>query len=79
MGVRGRRCLGVGLLMHFIEGKVRLCLDYSPKDVIVDLKLELDIHLTYMQSWRAREFVRMMVLGKPKDHYKLLPWMCVPL
>lgn len=29
-----------------------------------------------MQTWRAREFVRMMVLGRPMDPYKLFPWMC---
>jgi len=56
-----------------------VCLDYSPKDIIQDLELELGIHLTYMQSWRPREFVCMMVLGKPVDHYKLLPWRCVAI
>ena len=25
------------------------------------------------------EFVRMMVLGRPVDHYKLLHWMCVAM
>jgi len=43
---------------------------------MLDLELELGIQLTYMQSWRAREFVQMMVLGRSEDHYKLLPWMC---
>jgi len=41
-----------------------------------DLELELGICLTYMLSWRVRQFVQMMVLGKLVDHYKLLPWMC---
>ena len=36
-----------------------------------DLELELGIRFTYMQSRRAREFVRMMVIGKLVDHYKL--------
>jgi len=44
-----------------------------------DLELELGIRLTNMQSWRVREFVHMMVLGKPVDHYKLLPWMCAAI
>jgi len=30
-----------------------------------DLELQLGIRLKYMQSWRAREFVRMIVLGQP--------------
>ena len=38
-----------------------------------DLEFELGIRLTYMQPWRAREFVHMMVLGKPVEHYRLLP------
>jgi len=67
------------LLAHLIEGKVRLCLDYSPRDIIQDLELELGIRLTYMQSWRAREFVRMMVLDRAEDHYKLFPWMCATI
>jgi len=54
-------------------------MDYSPTDIIQDLELELRIRLTYMQSWRAREFVRMMVLGRPDDHYKLLSWMCTAI
>ena len=32
-----------------------------------------------MQSWRAREYVRVLVMGKPVDHYKLLPWMCAAI
>jgi len=51
-----------------------LCLDYSPRDIIHDLELELEIQLTYMQSWKARELMLMMVLGKPVVHYKLLLW-----
>ena len=69
----GRRRVRAELLAHLIEGKLRLCMDYAPKDIMQDLELELGIRLTYMKSWRAREFVRMMVLGRPDDHYKLLP------
>jgi len=79
MGVWGRRRVRAELLAQLIEGKVRLCLDYSPRDIMLDLELELGIRLTYMQSWRAREFVRMMVLGRPEDHYKILPWMCAAI
>ena len=48
-------------------------MNYAPTDIMQDLELGLGIRLTYMQSWRAREFVHMMVLGRPDDHYKLLP------
>ena len=44
-----------------------------------NLELELGIKLSYMQYWRAREYVRLLVIGKPVDHYKLLPWMCVAI
>jgi len=67
MGVWGRWLTAVKLLAHLIEGKVRLCLDYSLRDIIHDLELELGIWLTYMQSWRTMEFVHMMVLGKLVD------------
>ena len=54
-------------------------MNYAPKDIMQDLELELGIHLTCMQTWRATEFVCMMVLGRPVDHYKLLPWMCAAI
>ena len=79
MGVWGRRRVRAELLAQLIKGKVPLCLDYSPRDIMLDLELELGIRLTYMQSWRAQEFVQMMVLGQPEDHYKLLPWMCIAI
>jgi len=46
MGVWGRRSVRAELLMQLIKGKVRLCLDYSPRDIIIDLELELGIRLT---------------------------------
>jgi len=68
MGVFGTRRVRAELLAHLIDGKVRWCLDYAPMDIMHDLKLELGIELTYMQSWRVREFVCMMVLWRPVDH-----------
>jgi len=32
-----------------------------------------------MQSWRGREFVRIMVLSKLIDHCKLLSWMYIAI
>ena len=40
MGVQGRQRVRAELLAHLIEGKVRLSLDYSSKDIIQDLGLE---------------------------------------
>ena len=79
MGVWERRHVRVELLAHLIDGKVCLCLDYTPRHIIHDLELELGICLTYMQSWRIREFVHTIILGQPEDHYKLLPWMCAAI
>ena len=68
MGIWGKCRVRAQLLAHLIEGKVWLCMDYAPKNIMQDLELELGICLTYMQTWRAREFVRMMVLDRPVDH-----------
>ena len=44
-----------------------------------DLELKLGIPLTYIHSWRMREFVKTIVLQKPVNHYKLLPWICTAI
>ena len=62
MGDWGRRRVRAKLLAHLIEGKVWLHPDYASRDITQDLGLELGIQLTYMQSWRGREYVHMMVL-----------------
>lgn len=77
MGRWGKRRLRAKLLARMInECQIWLSADYSPTQIMKDLELELGITLLYMQSWRAREYVRLLVMGKPVDHYKLLPWMC---
>jgi len=48
MGVWGRRPVSAELLALLIEGKVRLCLDYAPRDIMQNLELELGIRLIYM-------------------------------
>jgi len=48
MSVLGRRRVRAELLADLIEGKVRLCLDYAPLDIMQDLKLMLGIRLIYM-------------------------------
>jgi len=76
MDVSGRRHVRAELLAYLIDGKIRLSLNYSARDIMQDLELELGIRLTSMQLWRVREFLRIMVLGKPEDYCKLLSWMC---
>ena len=46
---------------------------------MLHLGLELGMTLSYMQSWRSREYVRLLVMGKSVDHYKLLHWMCAAI
>jgi len=79
MGKWGRRRLRARLLARLIKGKIRLSIDYSPAEIMNDLELELGMTLFYMQAWRAREYVRLLVMGNPVDHYKLLPWMCAAI
>ena len=75
----GRRLLRARLLARLIEGKIRLSIDYSLTEIMKDLELELGMTLSYIQSWRAREYVRLLVMGKPVDHYKLRLWMCATI
>ena len=79
MGEDGKRKPRAKLLACLIDGKMKLVVDHSIAEIIKDLQLELGITLSYMQSWRAREYVRMLVMGKPVDQYKMLSWMCVAI
>ena len=79
MGRWGRRRMRAKLLARVIDGKVRLSMDYLPTELMKDIELELGIKMTYMQAWRAREYVRLLVMGRPVDHYKVLPWLCAAI
>jgi len=68
MGMWGRRHLRARLLAHLIEGKIQWPINYSLTEVMQHLELELGTTLSYMQSWREREYVRMLVMGKSVDH-----------
>ena len=48
MGVWERQWVIAELFVHLIKGKVRLCLDCSPRDIMHDLELELRIQLKYI-------------------------------
>ena len=65
------------LLSRLIDGKMRLSMDYSPtkimKDFELELELELGLRMMSMQAWQPREYVWLLVMGRPEDHYKLLP------
>jgi len=56
-----------------------LSADYPPFEILKDLQLELGMKVSYMQCWRAREYVRMLAMGRSEDHYKLLPWLCAAI
>jgi len=76
MGKWARRRMRASLLGSLIEGKVRLSDGYTPPEILKDLQLEIGMKVSYMQCWRAREYVRVLANGRPNDHYKLLRWMC---
>jgi len=54
-------------------------MDYSSIELMKNLELELGIKMTYMQVYRAREYVHLPIMGRSEDHYKVLPWMCVAI
>jgi len=47
----------VKFLSRLIDRKVRSSMDYLPTKIMKDLMLELGLRMTYMQAWRAREYV----------------------
>jgi len=57
VGKWGRRRLRARLLARLIEGKICVSMDYSPTEIMKDLELELGMKFSYVQSWRAREYV----------------------
>jgi len=79
IGKLRRRKMRASLLGTLIEGKVRLSDSYTPPEILKDLQLEMGMKVSYMQCWRAREYVGLIANGKPEDRYKLLPWMCAAI
>jgi len=62
MGEGWKRKMRAKLLARLIDGKMKLSVDYLVAEIMKDLELELGITLLYMQSWMAREYVRMLVM-----------------
>jgi len=79
IGKWGRRRIQASLLGTLIEGKVRLSDNCTPSEILKDLQLEMGMMVSYMQCWRAREYVRLLANRRPEHHYKLLPWMCTAI
>ncbi|XP_070003404.1 uncharacterized protein LOC142165732 [Nicotiana tabacum] len=46
---------------------------YTPKDIIDDVKSDLDVDVSYMLVWRAKENAMNFLRGEPTDSYKKLP------
>ena len=59
--------------------KGRFSDSYIPPKILKDLQLEMGMKVSYMQCWRAREYVRLLANGRLEDYYKLLPWMCTAI
>jgi len=57
IGRWGKRMMRAKLLAQLINGKVRSSMHYLPMKIMKDLELELGLKMTYMQAWRAREYV----------------------
>jgi len=79
MGKWGGRRMRANLLVNLIEEKVGLSADYPPSEILKDLQLELGMKVSYMQCWRAHEYVTMLAMGRPEDYYKLLLWLCAAI
>ena len=79
MGKWGRRQMRANLLGSLIKGKVRTLADYPLCEILKGLQLEMGIKVSYMQCWKAREYLRKLARGRPEDHYKLLPWLCAAI
>jgi len=75
----GKRKLRAKLLARLINGKIKLSVDYSVAEIMKDLELELRITSSYMQSWRAKEYVRLLIMGKLVDQYKMVLWISAAL
>jgi len=75
----GGRRMRANLLGSLIEKNVSLSADYPPCEILKDLQLKLGIKVSYMQCWRVQEYVRVLAMGRLKDQYKLLPWLCASI
>ena len=79
-------CFGLGHTSHvqasesFIALKIRdkliQQLSYRPRDIILDVKRELGIDITYFKAYRAKQLALEFINGNHEESYAKLPQYC---
>lgn len=64
------------LVGGLILGKIRSTSNYRPNEVRKDIERDTGIQINYAQAWSAVECAKSYIHGDPKDHYKMLDWIC---
>ncbi|GFZ09583.1 MuDR family transposase [Actinidia rufa] len=59
-----------------IKEKLKVNLDYNPKDIVNDIKQECGIQIKYYQAWRWKEIAKEQLQGSYKKAYNQLPFYC---
>jgi len=59
-----------------IEEKLREMLNYSPIDIVKDMRRDFGIHITYSKAFRVKEHALATINGSHEDAYKTLPEYC---
>nr|GEV13413.1 hypothetical protein [Tanacetum cinerariifolium] len=49
---------------------------YEPKDIQRDLKIDLNIDISYKKAWRGRQKASDMAMGSPTKSFSQLPYYC---
>ena len=49
---------------------------YRPKEIVVDVRDEYHIYISYTQAWRANNYALDELRGTPEESYALLPEFC---
>ncbi|XP_042481927.1 uncharacterized protein LOC122062383 isoform X1 [Macadamia integrifolia] len=64
------------LIANTVVEKVRDTPKYPPTEIIIDMKRDYHLELSYMQCWRAKEVANDKVFGSFKESYLYIPWYC---
>ena len=59
-----------------IDNVIRSNPDYHPRQICEDFIKQHGMRLSYSQAWHLKEKAKERIYGRPKNYYKLLPWMC---
>ena len=65
--------------MSKIAGKLKDQPNYRPSDIVIDMKRELGIEISYSKALRARDAALVLNNGTHEDAYKNLPRYCQDL